>query len=329
MACEIVQSILSQKRQLAVYNVPPPRLEIVSPYEGGSAGFTEYQLSMRRKCEILQYESHKQSTQTNSLTKQQKLANIVRFGTKANRKSYICNNLNFPTPTNECNVPGPVIFLQKDPTVPLYMYGDANQKRSYSELPQINPRYRTFPAPTSSTLPPFISETNDVSQTNYVYEFPLGVLITNNKKDSTKDVFNIEMSVPIQFQVKCRLPSSVVVNTLGEVIQLKIQNIMVKFYYNDTLVYSIANPRTSFDIRITYPFPLKDLQTTGDGEYYGIQNMGIMYLDSISSTNVAPPSDTINTELSNVIYRITATINYIYNYSEIQNKFSYIKTGFK
>ena len=46
--CDIINSVLDQKRERALYNVPPLRLTPVSPYPT----YTQLQLNMRRKIEI-------------------------------------------------------------------------------------------------------------------------------------------------------------------------------------------------------------------------------------------------------------------------------------
>jgi hypothetical protein len=65
------------KKTQALNNVPtPPREELQpNPY---TLGFTQEQLNMRRKYEILQYPANMQSTQTNKLTQKQAFSLAVR-----------------------------------------------------------------------------------------------------------------------------------------------------------------------------------------------------------------------------------------------------------
>lgn len=94
----------------------PTRTELQkSPYPT----FTQYQLDMRRKVEILKYIPTTVSTQTNSDTKSQKWSKLVQKN--SNKKTCIIND-NIRVPTSSSDVPGPVIDLYYDPNVPLYNY---------------------------------------------------------------------------------------------------------------------------------------------------------------------------------------------------------------
>jgi hypothetical protein len=114
-----------------IFNTPGTRYTPVNPY---SFGFTQQQLDMRRKAEILQYNK----TSNGKATQKQKWATLVRGATQ--RKQYssyyirnlqegnltpeeICpNDIKIPTLTTKSGVPGPPMLLYYDPTVPLYNY---------------------------------------------------------------------------------------------------------------------------------------------------------------------------------------------------------------
>jgi hypothetical protein len=114
-----------------VFNIPGTRYTPVNPY---SFGYTQQQLDMRRKAEILQYNK----TSNGKATQKQKWATLVRGSTQ--RKQYssyyiralqegnlrpeeICpNDIKIPTLTTKSDVPGPPMLLYYDPTVPLYNY---------------------------------------------------------------------------------------------------------------------------------------------------------------------------------------------------------------
>ena len=84
-----LKSICQQRSKQLMYNRPPPRNEIVSPYNGI---YTKEQLDMRRKAEILKYNNNASSSKTNNLTKGQRWAQLVR-GNASTQSS------NFPTLT--------------------------------------------------------------------------------------------------------------------------------------------------------------------------------------------------------------------------------------
>jgi hypothetical protein len=114
------------KKEQALNNVPtPPREELQpSPY---NLGFTQQQLNMRRKYEILQYPANMQSTQTNKLTQKQAFSLAVRgYGQyKRYSASALAQLATCPeprVPTTSSDVPGPSMLLYKDPNVPIYNY---------------------------------------------------------------------------------------------------------------------------------------------------------------------------------------------------------------
>jgi hypothetical protein len=114
-----------------VYNIPPTRYTPISPYPE----FTQKQLDMRRKVEILKYSNNTSSTKTNNLTKSEKWAQLVNGNYQRRTFSNdllntitngdintVCSKKNILTPTSSCDVPGPVIYLYEDPDVILYNY---------------------------------------------------------------------------------------------------------------------------------------------------------------------------------------------------------------
>lgn len=114
------------RKEQALNNKPtPPRVELQpSPY---NLGFTQQQLNMRRKYEILQYPSNTQSTQTNNLTQKQLYSLSIRGYGQYKRYS-AATIVQLPTcpepkvPTTSSGVPGPAMLLYKDPDVPIYNY---------------------------------------------------------------------------------------------------------------------------------------------------------------------------------------------------------------
>ncbi len=106
---------LQQRTAFLQMMMPPLRFNgVKNPYL--DTNYTQSQLDMRRKAEILQY--NKNSTQTNKLTKAQKFASAVgRTATTT-----CTSDLYLPSLSSSSGVPGPVITLQYDPTVPLYNY---------------------------------------------------------------------------------------------------------------------------------------------------------------------------------------------------------------
>ena len=118
--CDVITQLRKQRKA----TITPMRMDILSasPY----TTYTQDQLNMRRKAEILQYQPKKQSTQQNGITKSQKFAQIVNGGSESNNSSTssttTCNDGIIYTPSTSCGVPGPVQNLYLDPSIPLYNY---------------------------------------------------------------------------------------------------------------------------------------------------------------------------------------------------------------
>lgn len=138
------QNTISIRKRFQLLNVPPTRYNnlVNSPYDISNSlqrTFTQSQLDMRRKVEILKYSSNKTNTKTNNLTKREKWAQLVTGSSQKRNLSYsfIQDNLvpgttNYIntcpsgtilyTPTSASGIPGKIINIFEDPTVPLYMY---------------------------------------------------------------------------------------------------------------------------------------------------------------------------------------------------------------
>ncbi len=101
---------LNSRKMVLQLTTPLTRFEPISPYTNTT--YTQQQLDMRRKAEILQYRKNASSTRASSYT------SVMR-----GQKIIACNEDRTKlTPTSSSDVPGAVMFLQYDPTVPLYNY---------------------------------------------------------------------------------------------------------------------------------------------------------------------------------------------------------------
>lgn len=101
------------------FNDPPPRLSLISPYDSGT--YTQNDLDMRRKAEILKHQA--ESTKTNSkLTQKQKFSQIVRSNTASSKLKADCDSSIILTPSSSSDVPGKAVQLYLDPSVPLYNF---------------------------------------------------------------------------------------------------------------------------------------------------------------------------------------------------------------
>jgi hypothetical protein len=162
-----ITTICNQRLKQMLFTTPPQRFNPISPYPQ----YTQAELNMRRKAEILSHGAAKSNTKTNNYTKAEKyklfvsgvnqastypsttkttasvqfIAGNLFFGTSdvslttfhqtvITATAKTCPNLDMvPTPTSSSNVPGPIQYLYRDLRVPLYNY--ATNQRSYSQEP--------------------------------------------------------------------------------------------------------------------------------------------------------------------------------------------------
>ena len=157
MADLALKTICDRRRTQQLNNVPPSRVEVISPYT--TTEYTKFDLDMRRKAQVLKY--NQLNTQVNNLTKNQKWSQLVK-GHSAKISSVNPNVfLGRTLPTQNPNVildteqnkivaclpdgrliytnpsasnvpPDPrVPFLYDDERVPLYNYINPISTRSY------------------------------------------------------------------------------------------------------------------------------------------------------------------------------------------------------
>jgi hypothetical protein len=228
----ILFNLCQQRSRRQLFSIPPIRTELqASPYNTpiGGKTYNQFQLDMRRKAEILKYSSNAQSTQTNNLTKSQKWSQIV------NGSTAVINNLSvntcpadqlIPTPTSSCDVPGPIIYLYDDETVPLYNY--ATNTRSYGI--------------TETHLQPFY----DIS-TNYGFSVvpntdqyeTLSTVYVRTSPSATFTPFNIQnMSIALNISGTI---GNIFGNTSPISVNVSISSLAVSLFYNETIVNSTDN----------------------------------------------------------------------------------------
>ena len=115
-----VCNIYKQRKTSALFSTPLPRFELVSPFPK----FTQYQLDMRRKVEVLKYD--RQNSKVPSYTKKTQFSRIMKGlnpPLPITTATLNCPNDEYlPTPSYNSGIPGPPISLKFDPNVPLYNF---------------------------------------------------------------------------------------------------------------------------------------------------------------------------------------------------------------
>ena len=190
-----VADALKQRREYLVGRTPFVRNEIVSPYPT----FTKMQLDMRRKVEVLKYK--KNSTQARNLTAKEKQAQILRGNYRGN-VLYCADDKNIPVKTSSSDVPGPIITLQEDPTVPLYNYitnqfspavsfTESDEKWSLSILPNV-----TVPDSTDTIIATLLVK-DAIDNTTYYYTYSTPYVLTIEGKNIPIDASGETISITI------------------------------------------------------------------------------------------------------------------------------------
>lgn len=124
---------LYQNRRRQLFTMPLVRYNPESPYPS----YTTQQLDMRRKVEVLKNKPSSINSLSNTLTQKQQLSRIL---TGTNRSNNVCfSDYLLPTPSYKSDVPGPIVNLQLDPTIPLYNYHSNTivQIDSLSQYPEL------------------------------------------------------------------------------------------------------------------------------------------------------------------------------------------------
>lgn len=137
LALTSICTILQQNR---LTNIPPSRIEVLSPYE--TTKYSRFDLDMRRKTQILKYDQL--NTQVNRLSKKEKWSRVVNGRNPSltnvvvdsqNNLILACPNPGGPLrmPLSASNVPPDpnVPYLYDDESVPLYNYINPILTRAY------------------------------------------------------------------------------------------------------------------------------------------------------------------------------------------------------
>ena len=242
-----VCNVLEQRMARLQITGPPIRYNPISPYPT----YTQSALDMRRKAEILQYD--KNASKGNTLTKAQKFAGVMN---RIKAKPVCTNTLYKPTPTSSCDVPGPVILLQYDPTVPLYNY--ANNADNYSNLGKDTTEKWSYSIDT------------DIRHPSYTSVRFMRLLI----QDIDEEITTFALSVPIGIYV-----NGANTMTAGTV---SIDNASLSVYYNKQLM-TIPNPTMTID---GFSLSSRSMNYTPSGSTFN----GAKYVGNLIISNIVLPT---------------------------------------
>lgn len=239
--------------------IPKIRNEIQSPYPA----YTQEQLNMRRKVEILKYINNNQhNTQTGNITKNQRWANLSRNSTRV-QNLVACPKINRPTPTSSSDIPGPIIDLYLDNSVPLYLYS----KPQNLKLPQA-------PVVNSATIPFTVNADTDIQSPNNI-AFTTGSLICVYPDD---DFATFEVQIPLSIQIAGNIMPPTSLYTVSA-IQVNISNITCSVYYFDSSMSSYQYIDSSL---LESTIVDIDISNSSVGEFSASQYIGNLVLSGIT-----------------------------------------------
>lgn len=258
-------NLCSQRKQQMLFNVPLSRNELQrSPYvdAAGQPAFTKDQLDMRRKAEILKYTSNKSSGQTNNPTRKEKFAQIARARYEGN-VLFCPQDISIPTLTSACDVPGPVIYLFNDSTVPLYNYATNVDSKGVINVTNNN-KFSTI----------FIDNTQVFSNNQSIIT---SLYIQNNSNISLR-TFNIISPFGIYITGKNIPPTGPFTITLN------ITTITTIPYYSGSQVITIGSvPTYSYSLKqIPITLTLTPPDTITNFNYSAFVNLGNLLLSNIN-----------------------------------------------
>jgi hypothetical protein len=230
--------ICNLRKRQQLFAMPSFRATPISPYPE----YTQQQLDMRRKAEILQYSGNRMNTKTNSLTQTGRYGQIISgkyqprpyTTTYTETASYVFDNVlqmdrvvitrtpvysnpdpscpldnMIPVPTSSSDVPGPIINLYNDTSLPLYNYlGSANKSYAITDVIETE-TFKTKNIDENTYAFYTITSTNNASNTIQTEptEITISTLYITNIVVAPQYVFNLQVPIGIHFEGKYKTTS--------------------------------------------------------------------------------------------------------------------------
>lgn len=293
----IICNLLQRRSRFFSLLSPGQRYNPISPYPN----FTQAQLDMRRKAEILQYK--KNSTQTTQLTKSQKYASVVTGSYQVNSNKVCNKNLLQPTSTTASGIPGPPMILQYDPKVPLYNYVTTQNTSAFINIKPTNWQASVVSNSISTTrIPSTTNETINSTSVNNNFIVPDSSFLSLCIKNS--NTYNFNLGVPIGIYVSGNnFISNATVN-----FTLLNATLNVYYYPGSGVIYTGNSVSSSIQLsNISGSF------TVGSGRnFYGSQYFANLYVPDIP----------LSTQYGDVYdFKLSYNINIVINGIAIINDF--------
>jgi hypothetical protein len=316
MSTPDIDILCNQRATWLANRTPQVRFELISPYEGTT--FTQKQLNMRRKAEILKYSGPRSANQSNKMTKKLNLAYALSGRTRISSTQIdACGNFlncadqqGVPMPTSNSGIPGPVEYIYLDSAVPLYNYVTGN--RAYPSDQILEGEFWSAEA-NADRLVPYNTETSifalhikdNIDSPNYRYSFgtPVVICCSGNIIDN-----GFAKTNPVTVHLNYL---AVVVMFSGSVVQTKVLVPAISDLVFDVSGYVGPFVASQYVGYLT----VSGLQlVTSPGYHYDVQilarytisGQGVSYFSSVSAYSFANAS-TLNNAVSNCRLRSTAS----------------------
>jgi hypothetical protein len=343
--------ICSLRKRQQLFAMPSFRATPISPYPQ----YTQQQLDMRRKAEILQYAGNRMNTKTNSLTQTGRYAQIISgkyqsrpyTTTYTETASYVFDNVlqadrvvitrtpvysnpdpscplddMIPRPTSSSDVPGPIVNLYNDTSIPLYNYlGSADKSYAITDVIETD-TFKTKNADENTYS--FYTITTSANGLNEIQteptEITLSTIFITNIVDSPQYVYELNVPMGIHFEGKYKTTTTeAAFSEIGISIPLKGFNPQVIFGKNvscnatsiSNVTFNITNKSEDFAGTIYVGMlKIKDINLyTAPGYIYDIN----ILTDMVLTTN--SPA-----ERENFISRYEFKYGLYYNISDANKK---------
>jgi hypothetical protein len=287
-----LNTICSQNKQANNLTTPIIRVTPVNPYQAKQETDPNYnfysfynQLNMRRKAEVLSYKS---SSQTNGLSKKMRYSQLTKGNYRSN--TLVCPlDSSIPTPTSSSGVPGPVVYLYKDDTVPLYNYATNISGFTDINLPP-SPEWKFFPIPDvacgaykeTTIAQLLIGDT--VNSNYYTFNFSTPIAIYASGSDLIYSNFDISFSMTtsptcsVYYSNNQLYNLNPVVNSPSYTVNIKGSSRNTTYgayiYYGVVTVNNLILPTEAgfvYDIKMTFPLNIVPSNTgVGSNSFFTI-----------------------------------------------------------
>jgi hypothetical protein len=232
---------------------------------------------MRRKAEILSYAANKTNSKTNNYTKAEKWSQIVNgtfvtnTGANGALNSLNCADTNmFPTPTSASGIPGPIMYLVRDLTVPLYNYVSdpnaysvsvAESTDKWNLITQNDLFIQTNTATKLFSI--YVLDKIDKHYYNYTYTTPFAIYVSGVNKTTQNLVLDVSFNMPaisstVYFSETAVMNQAIAVTPASIRFDYKIQrstaNFEMHLYYGTLTLSNIllnTEPGFVYDIYLT------------------------------------------------------------------------------